>query len=135
VVIISSSTAYAQKISNGPPPDPRTTPAYSMLIQKKVKVQAELERLLEEYGSEWPKAKTLQFEFDALRIEMKRMAEVTEPQVPKLTSGYGTLILRKVSLSTEIQTLSLEWGSDWPAIKDRQRELELLDKEIQKVMK
>ena len=106
-----------------------------MLIQKKVKVQAELESLLNEYGSEWPKAKTLQFELDALKVEMKGMAEITEPQVPKLTSGYGTLILRKVSLKTEIQTLSLEWGSDWPAIKDKERELELLNKELQKVMK
>ena len=56
VVIISSSAAYAQTISNNPQTDPKTTPAYSMLIQRKVKVQAELEGLLGEYGSEWPKA-------------------------------------------------------------------------------
>ena len=134
-VILSSSAAYAQKISNSPETDPKTTAAYSLLIQRKVKVQAELESLLEEFGSEWPKANTLQFELDALKIEMKKMAEVTERKVSKLTSGYGTLILRRVSLDAEIQTLLLEEGSDWPEVKDKQRELELLDKEIQKVMK
>ena len=106
-----------------------------MLIQRKVKVQAQLEALLEQYSSEWPQAKTLQFELDALKIEMKRMVEVIEPKVSKLTSGYGTLILRKVSLESQTQTLLLEEGSDWPPVKERQRELELLDKEIQKIMK
>ncbi len=134
-VILSSSTAYAQKISESPQTDPRTTPAYSVLIQRKVKVQAELESLLMEYGSEWPGAKTLQLELDALRIEMKRMLELTEPKLSKLTAGYGTLILRRVSLDTEIQTLLLEEGSEWPGVKEKQRELELLDKEIQKIMK
>lgn len=134
-VILSASAAYAQKTSDNPQIDPRTTPAYSMLIQRKVKVQAQLEALLEQYSSEWPQAKTLQFEVDALKIEMKKMVEVIEPKVSKLTSGYGTLILRKVSLESEIQTLLLEEGSDWPAVKERQRELELLDKELQKIMK
>lgn len=134
-VIISSSAAHAQKISNKPQNDPKTTPAYSMLIQRKVKVQAELESLLEEYGSEWPRAKTLQFELDALKSEKRKMAAATEPKVSKLTTGYGSLILQKVALDAEIQTLLLEEGSDWPEVKDKQRELELLDKEIQKVMK
>jgi hypothetical protein len=66
---------------------------------------------------------------------MKKMLEVTEPKVSKLTSGYGALILRRVSIDTEIQTLLLEVGSDWPGVKEKQRELELLDKEIQKIMK
>ena len=134
-VIVSPSAVYARKISDSPQTDPRTTPAYSLLIQRKVKVQAELESLLMEYGSDWPRAKTLQLELDALRIEMKRMLEVTEPKLSKLTAGYGTLILRRVSLDTEIQTLLLEEGSDWPGVKEKQRELELLDKEIQKIMK
>lgn len=134
-VILSSSAANAQKISVSPRTEPGTTPAYSMLIQRKVKVQAGLESLLEQYSSDWPKAKTLQFELDALKIEMKKMVEVTEEKVAKLTSGYGTLILRRVSLDSEIQTLLLEEGSDWPGVKEKQRELELLDKEIQKIMK
>ena len=119
-VILSSSAANAQKISVSPSIEPRTTPAYSMLIQRKVKVQAGLESLLEEYSRDWPQAKTLQFELDALKIEMKKMVEVTEEKVSKLTSGYGALILRRVSLDSEIQTLLLEEGSDWPGVKEKQ---------------
>ncbi len=135
LIIISCSTAFAQTPANALPVDARTTPAYSMLIQRKVKVQAQLESLLSQYDSSWPKAKALQFEVDALKTEMKQMAEVPEPKVAKLTSGYGSLILRKASLTAEIQTLLLEEGSDWPPTIEKQRELELLGKEIQKLMK
>jgi hypothetical protein len=56
VIILSSSVAYAQKTFDAPQVDPRTTPAYSLLIQRKVKVQAELESLVTEFGSDWPQA-------------------------------------------------------------------------------
>lgn len=135
VAILSSAAAYAQKISNSPPAEPRTTPAYATLIQRKVKVQAQLESLLEEYSSEWPQAKTFQFELASLKIEMKKMLEVPDEKVSKLTSGYGTLILRRVSLDAEIQSLLLQYEPTYPGLKEKQRELELLDKETQKIMK
>jgi uncharacterized protein involved in exopolysaccharide biosynthesis len=135
LIILSSSVAFAQKTSAGPQVDPRTTPAYSLLIQRKVKVQAELESLVSEYGADWPNSKTRQLELDALRTEMKKMLEVTDEKLSKLTSGYGALILRRVSIDTEIQTLLLEVTADWPGVKEKQRELELLDKEIKKIMK
>lgn len=124
----------AQKVSD-PPQDPKTTQAYSMLIQQKVKLQAELENLLSEYGSDWPKSKKLQFELDTLKSEMKKMAEVEESKVIKLTLGYGALVLRRIALASEVHMLSEEQTSDWPPLKQKQRELELLDKEIQKLMR
>jgi uncharacterized protein involved in exopolysaccharide biosynthesis len=132
-IMLSSSAAYAQNISSSL--EPRTTPAYSTLIQRRVKVQAQLESLLEEYSSEWPQAKTFQFELDALKIEMKKMLEVPEEKVSNLTSGYGTLILRRVSLDAEIQSLLLEYSPNYPGLKEKQRELELLDQETRKIMK
>ena len=133
VLLVSYSFAvYGQKASVDTQIDPKSTPAYSMLIQRKVKVQAELETLLSENSSEWPPTKKLQFEFDSLKSEMKSMAAVAEPQVSKLTSGYGALILRRVSLDAEVQSLLLEEGPEWPTVKTRQRELELLDQEIKK---
>jgi hypothetical protein len=106
-----------------------------MLIQHKVKVQAELESLLNEYGSDWPKSKRLQFELDTLKSEMKKMADIEESKVIKLTPGYGSLVLRRISLATDVHMLLEEESSEWPPLKDKQRELELLDKEIQKVMR
>jgi hypothetical protein len=106
-----------------------------MLIQQKVKLQAELENLLSEYGSEWPKSKKAQFELDTLKTEMKKMADVEESKVSKLTSGFGSLVLRRIALATEVHMLLEEEGSEWPTFKLKQRELELLDKEIQKIMR
>lgn len=130
----SPAAVLAQRTST-PEQNPKTTQAYSMLIQRKVKVQAELENLLSEYSSDWPQAKRMQFELDALRSEMKKMAEVEESNVIKLTPGYGALVLRRVSVMTEISMLTEEQSSQWPPLKQKQRELELLDKEIQKVLR
>ena len=115
--------------------NPKTTQAYSMLIQHKVKLQAELESLLSEYSSVWPQSKKVQFELDTLKAEMKKMAEVEESKVIKLTSGFGSLILRRIVLATEVHVLLEEEGSEWPTYKLKQRELELLDKEIEKLMR
>ncbi len=128
------AAALAQKASD-PPQDPKTTQAYSLLIQQKVKIQAELERLLSEYDSSWPATKRLDFEFNAIKSEMKKMVEVEESKIIKLTPGYGGLVLRRASLAADIQLLSEEKTLDWPPLKQKQRELELLDKEIQKVMR
>lgn len=133
------AAAFAQRASEqkapAPEQNPKTTQAYSMLIQHKVKVQAELESLLKEESSEWPFCKQLQFELDTLKSEMKKMAEIDESKVIKLTAGYGSLVLRRIALATEVHTLLEEEGSEWPTYKQKQRELELLDKEIEKIMR
>jgi len=43
------------------------------------------------------------------------------------------LILRKTALAGDIQSLLETEGSDWPPLKEKQRELELLDRQIQKL--
>ena len=136
MAVVSCASVYPQQLPiQRPPMDPKTTEAYSLLIQRKVRLQSELEAVVSENSSEWPFAKRLQFELDALKIEMKKMSEVDESKVSKLTSGYGGLILRRVWLTGEIQFLSTDDGPQWPKTKETQRELELLDKEIQKVMR
>jgi len=99
IIFVFSLPAYAQQASVVREQlNPKTTPAYSLLVLRKVKVQAELETLVAEYSSDWPAAKKLQFELDALKGEMKKLAEIDETQIPKLTNGYGTLLLRRASL-------------------------------------
>ena len=135
MMVVSSASVYPQQVApKRPEIDAKTTEAYSLLIQRKVKLQSELETLVSENSSEWPPAKRLQFELDALKNEMKKMSDIEESKVSKLTSGYGGLILRRVWLTGEVQFLLQDDGPEWTT-KERQRELELLDKEIQKVMK
>jgi hypothetical protein len=133
LLLIFGPALYAQKPLTNKEVDPRTTPAYSMLIERRVKVQAQLETLLSQYTSDWPDARKLQAEFDALKLEMKKMSEMDQLMIPKLTNGYGMLIVRKTALIGDIQLTLQEEGSDWPPLKEKQRELELLDKQIQKL--
>jgi hypothetical protein len=128
------AVALAQKVSESEQ-NPKTTQAYTMLIQHKVKVQAKLESLLNEYGSDWPPSKELQFELDTIKSEMKKMAEVEEAKVIKLTSGFGSLVLRRIALATEVHTLLEENSSEWPPFKQKLRELELLDQDIQRLLR
>ena len=132
--LVCVTTAHGQKAPAAEPIDPKTTQAYSMLIERQVKVQATLEAMLHEYSSEWPPAKELQTELDALKIEMKKLREIDPNLIPKLTSGVGALILRKATLTTEINVMAYEHESEWPEAKEKQRELELLDKQIQKIL-
>ena len=133
-LMVSGSAAYGQQPSFPQEIDPKTTQAYSMLIERQVKVQAQLETLLREYSSAWPPAKKLQAELDALKIEMKKMSELNQILIPKLTSGVGALILRKTVLTSEIKRLLEEESSEWPPLKEKQRELELLEEQIQKIL-
>src|SRR5262252_6174050 len=99
-----AATVFAQKLERSET-DPRTTQAYSLLIQREVKVQAKLESVVSEYGSNHFMAKPLQFELDALKSEMKKMVELDETKINKLTLGYGNLILRRVDLATDVHML------------------------------
>ena len=136
LITVSSSSVPAQKVSPVRSEiDPKVSEAYSLLIQRKAKLQSEFETLVTLYSSDWPLAKRVQFELDALKTEMKKMSEVEDAKVSKLTSGYGHLILRKVALAGELELMLQEYSSDWPPALEKQRELELLDKEIQKLMK
>jgi len=133
-ILASAPAVCGQKAAITQEIDPRTTQAYSMLIQRQVKVQAKLEAMMHEYSSEWPAAKELQTELDALKLEMKKLRELDPNLIPKLTSGVGALILRKATLITEIKVMADEYESEWPEAKEKQRELELLNKQIEKIL-
>jgi hypothetical protein len=132
LTMLASFVGYSQQQQQ--PRNARTTSAYSALTLRKVAVAAELKEILSENTSEYPGAKIRQFELDALDQEMNNMLELAESDLPKLTSGYGTLVLRKVRLESEIRALRLEYTSDYPDLIRKKNELNLLKEEIAKVM-
>jgi uncharacterized protein involved in exopolysaccharide biosynthesis len=134
LVIIASFVTYAQQTPCESVRDVKTTPAYSMLILRKVAVEAALQKVLSEYTSDHPSAKARQLELDVLNREMEKMAETEPLNLVKLTSGYGTLILQKVKLASEMQILRREYTSDYPDVKLKEVELNLLEHEIAKIM-
>lgn len=134
LIIIASFVSYAQETPHESVSDVKATSAYSMLMLRKVAVEAELEKVLSEYTNEQPKVKIKQFELDALNCEMEKMIETPESNWVKLTSTYGKLILQKVRLKSETQALLLEYTSDYPKVRLKEVELNLLDHEIAKIM-
>ena len=132
--VLFPAATLAQKVSE-PEQNPKTTQAYSMLIQQKVKLQAELENLLSEYTSDWPKSKKVQFELDTLKSRNEKDGGGRRIKSEQIDPGFGSLVLRRIVLATEVHVLLEEEGSEWPTFKLKQRELELLDKEIEKLMR
>ena len=132
LMMLASFVGYSQQQQQ--PLNAKTTSAYCALTLRKVTVEAELKEILSENTSEYPGAKIRQFELDALAQEMNNILEVAASDLPKLTSGYGTLILRKVRLDSEIRVLRLEYTSDYPDLIRKRDELNLLKEEIAKVM-
>lgn len=134
LLIIASFVTYAQQAPGESVSDVKTTSAYSMLILRKVAVEAALQQVLSEYTSDHPSAQIKQFELDVLNSEMEKMAGTVASNLVKLSSGYGTLILQKVKLASEMQALLLEYTSDHPDVKLKAVELNLLENELVKIM-
>ena len=135
LLIIASFVSYAQDTTSESVSDAKTTSAYSMLILRKVAVEAALQEVLSENTSDHPSARTKRCELDVLNSEMEKMAETAASNLVKLSSGFGTLILQKVKLASELQALLLEYTSDYPSVKLKRVELSLLEREIAKIMK
>jgi len=133
LIVLTSFVGYAQQPSDESAPEVKTTSAYSMLVLRKVAVEAELKAALDKYTSEHPSVQSKQFELDAINSEMEKMMETPAANLPKLTSGYGTLILRKVKLESEMKVLQLEYTSDHPTVKLKEVELNLIEHEIVKM--
>lgn len=133
--VIASFVTYAQDTPRECVSDVRTTAAYSMLILKKVAVEASLQRVLSENTSQHPSAKSKQIELDVLNSEIEKMSATAASNLAKLSSGYGSLILQKVKLASELQTLRFEYTSSHPNVKWKKVELDLLENEIDEVMK
>jgi len=134
LVITASFATHAQQTPGESVSGVKTTSAYSMLIIRKVEVEAELEKVLSEYTGDHPRAKIKQFELDALGVEVARMAETAESNLVRLTPAYGTLILQKVKLASEMQALLFEYTSEHPNVRRKEVELNLLEHEIAKLL-
>src|SRR5262245_41085711 len=83
---------------------PENSLAYNLLVQQKAKVDLEISYQMQD--TDWPRMKRLLFGRDLLKSEMKAMSNVPRPMIGRLTTDYGNLILRSVSLATEIYWIS-----------------------------
>ena len=114
---------------------PETTPAYGVLVLRKVAVESELANLSERLTSEHPSVKRKRFELRALKLEMRKMRTVEKSRVAKLSSTMGSLILNKVALEVDLNDLQGSLTSQHPDLKKKSRDLATLKREIESVLR
>ena len=149
IFVLSFSVCYGQKTKKTKPtPQPQTqptqqqtpqgstksSPAYIELTLRKVEVEAELNELLVEYTEEHPKARVKQAEINSLNREMDRIAAMDASMIPRMTATFGKLVLRKVELETEVNKMLLQYEEGHPQIKKTKDKLEIIEREIQRIL-
>lgn len=134
-----AAAGYAPQSAGGFSNEPKTTPAYVVLVLRKAAVEADLADLSSKFTEDFPDdgrdIPAKRFELSALGREMKRMREVKREDVPKLSSAYGDLILSKVALEVELNGLLKGFTPDQPVVKKKMVELAALKREIETILK
>ena len=115
--------------------DAKTTDAYILLALRRAAVAAQQERLAEMYTGSYPSAESTRFELAVLSREMEAMLGLDKSRLPRLSNGYGTMILRKVQLEVGLRDLLLSFTSDHPDVKAQRAELNALEREIENILR
>ena len=117
------------------PDDARSTPAYEVLVLRRVAVTAELGDRRERLTSEHPDVRRVADELRLLNVEIERIATIESSQLSKLTAVYGRLILKRVALQVEANELRHQYIAGYPLLRQKQRELSALEFEIESLLR
>jgi chromosome segregation ATPase len=112
----------------------RSSPAYAELLLQKTELESALESLLVDYTEEYPKIKGLRVELRLLQTEMDRLLAVKPESSSRLTLALGKLMLRKVELETELETLRAQYKDDHPDVKKAKRKVEVFESAIKEIL-
>ena len=134
LLISSTSIAYAQQSKSSLIAHPKTTPAYGVLVLRKVAAEVELQKMLSMVSDRHPDVKLKRYEIDVLDREMKRIRMIRKSSTPKLTTTYGMLILHQVAVEVELETLLGRVSEKSPDMINKRVELSILKREIAKVL-
>ena len=114
--------------------DAKATPAYEVLILRKVAVETDLYDLRTKFTSDSELVKTKRFELTFVTREIDKLQRVEQAVIPKLTAVYGDLLLRRVALEVQLEDLRRRFTSDSPDFTRTRTELAVLDREIAKLL-
>jgi len=112
----------------------KATPAYEVLVLRKVAVEAELADLSSRFTGSSPAVEAKLFELNTLAREMQSMQRIESDEVSKLSRGYGNLILRKVTLEVELDGLLRSYTPQHPDVDKKRVELDALQRELRKML-
>jgi hypothetical protein len=108
----------------------KATPAFEVLILKRATVRAELTQQRQITTIEHPDVVRLAFHLDRLNVEIERLLLTEASQISKLSSVYGHLLLRKIDLEVEANTLRQQVTSTHPDLRKKRIEIDALQREI-----
>jgi hypothetical protein len=138
LVLIIAAAGVAQKPS--PPTDTaaggliRSSAAYAELLLHKADLDSDLDALLVDYTEDYPKVKDIRLELSFLKTEMDRLLAIKPADVTKLSQALGKLMLRKVSLETQLDTLRTQYKDDHPDVRKARKKVETYEAAIKEIL-
>lgn len=133
--LLFSGAVFAQKQATDAAVESiRSTPAYAELLLHKAELQAELDSLLVDYTDDYPRAKDIRLELGFLKVEMDRLLAAKPADTPKLSQALGKLMLRKIDLETQLDTLRARYKDDHPDVKKARKKVETFEAAIKEVL-
>jgi len=112
----------------------RSSPAYAELLLQKTDLRSTLDSLLVDYTEQYPKVKELRSQLGFLQTEMDRLLAVKPENAGRLSDALGKLMLRKVELESNLETLRAQYKDDHPEIKKLRRKIESYEASINEIL-
>ena len=137
--IVSGAQTSAAKPKPSPTPTVdlqpiKSSPAFAELLLHRTELQSDLDSLLADYTEEYPKVKAIRVELGFLKVEMDRLLAVSSADAGKLTLALGQLMLRKVSLETELDVLRTQFKDEHPDVRKAKKKVETFESAIKEIL-
>ena len=112
----------------------RSSAAYSEVLLRKTELLSDLESLVPDYTEENPKVIEVRYELALLNKEIDRLFGVKPSETSKLTEALGKMIVRKVSLETDLERLRKAHKDDYPDVKRMKRKVEIFEAAVKEIL-
>lgn len=112
----------------------KSSAAYAEVILRKTELDADLESLLTEFTDEYPKVKEARIEIELLQRELDRLTAVKPADSGKLTQALGKLMVRKVTLHTDLKTLLTQYDEKHPDVVSARKKVQVFEKAIKDIL-
>ena len=112
----------------------RSSAAYSEVLLRKTELLSDLESIVGDYTEENPKVIDIRYELGLLNKEIDRLFGVKPTETSKLTEALGKMIVRKVSLETDLARLRRAHKDDYPDVKRMKRKVEIFEAAVKEVL-
>ncbi|MEA2205225.1 MAG: hypothetical protein QOE77_2001 [Blastocatellia bacterium] len=129
------AAGFTRQSAAGQANDPKSTPAYEVMVLRKVAVESEFAELSSRFTESSPAIEANRFELNAIVREMRSMQMIEGADVAKLSGGYGHLVLRKVALEVELDSLLRSYTPQHPDVNKKTVEINALQRELSEMLK